>query len=312
MRSRRTTPKAVIFGDRTLNDSQTLPSDSGTQYLPLSRRPSGSVASFAWRAPSRRSALLVRQPTHDRRKLHRVGTARRTARKQRVSSFWAVGVRWNVMNEVHEPQDLRQLLTCLKITSGTTSNSNFALSRILNMYKYPDDAATESRGAELMSLANPDPQSGRTLSSNIGLELGFLRNRINARAPRTTATSYPGGLSCPRRDSRPTRPSQGDDGNKGFSTSNLGNTHRTRTAVQLLREQAAQPTNKLFQPLGGPQRTTTSRSWRARRRPIKIENVFHLFEKAVAHGDLRRARPTNIDRTGRENIHHQNSKRTFT
>lgn len=80
----------------------------------------------------------------------------------------------------------------LKANIGTTGNSNFALSQILNMYKYLTmyDGIT---GAELMSLANPDLKWQTTLKRNIGLELdssgtGSTWSSTTTRTPRTTTS----------------------------------------------------------------------------------------------------------------------------
>lgn len=122
---------------------------------------------------------------------YRVDGSSNFASKQRISSFWAVGVRWNVMNEKFMNRKVFDNFA-LKANIGTTGNSNFALSQILNMYKYLTmyDGIT---GAELMSLANPDLKWQTTLKRNIGLELdssgtGSTWSSTTTRTPRTTTS----------------------------------------------------------------------------------------------------------------------------
>lgn len=99
------------------------------------------------------------------------------ASKQRVSSFWAVGARWNINNEKFMDKKVFSQLA-LKANIGTTGNSNFALSQILSMYKYLGmyEGIT---GAELLSLANPNLKWQTSLQRNIGIELGILKNVVN-------------------------------------------------------------------------------------------------------------------------------------
>lgn len=197
-----------------LNDSQTYPSD-GAQY-PLSGRPTGSSSIVRMAG-----AFATVNYSFDNRYMvdgsYRVDGSSNFASKQRISSFWAVGVRWNVMNEKFMNRKVFDNFA-LKANIGTTGNSNFALSQILNMYKYLTmyDGIT---GAELMSLANPDLKWQTTLKRNIGLELGFLRNRINLEFnyySNTTDNNITRVNILPSTGFSSYTANQGDVSNKGF------------------------------------------------------------------------------------------------
>lgn len=287
-----------------LNNSQTYPSD-GAQY-PLSGRPTGS-SSIVRTA----GAFATVNYSFDNRYMldgsYRVDGSSNFASKQRVSSFWAVGVRWNLMNEKFMNRKIFDNLA-LKANIGTTGNSNFVLSQILNMYKYLTmyDGIT---GAELMSLANPDLKWQTTLKRNIGVELGFLQNRINLEFnyySNTTDNNITRVDILPSTGFSSYTANQGDVSNKGFDFNLSVTPVRTKEWQLNLFVNGQHNRNKLtnlsealkdYNKQIMEQQTTTDKT--------KIENVF-LFEEgksltAIYAVPVGRHRP----RHGSGDIHHQ-------
>lgn len=294
-----------------LNDSQTFPSD-GAQY-PLSGRPTGS-SSIVRTA----GAFATVNYSFDNRYMvdgsYRVDGSSNFASKQRVSSFWAVGVRWNLMNEKFMNRKLFDNLA-LKANIGTTGNSNFVLSQILNMYKYLTmyDGIT---GAELMSLANPDLKWQTTLKRNIGLELGFLQNRINLEFnyySNTTDNNITRVDILPSTGFSSYTANQGDVSNKGFDFSLSVTPVRTKEWQLNLFVNGQHNRNKLtnlsealkdYNKQIMEQQTTTDKT--------KIENVF-LFEEGKSLTAIYAVPSAGIDPgTGQEIFITKDGKRTFT
>lgn len=294
-----------------LNDSQTYPSD-GAQY-PLSGRPTGSSSIVRMAG-----AFATVNYSFDNRYMvdgsYRVDGSSNFASKQRISSFWAVGVRWNVMNEKFMNRKVFDNFA-LKANIGTTGNSNFALSQILNMYKYLTmyDGIT---GAELMSLANPDLKWQTTLKRNIGLELGFLRNRINLEFnyySNTTDNNITRVNILPSTGFSSYTANQGDVSNKGFDfnlsvtpvrTKNwqfnvFVNGQHNRNKLTNLSEALKDYNKQIME-----EQTTTDKT--------KIENVF-LFEEGKSLTAIYAVRSAGIDPgTGQEIFITKDGKRTFT
>lgn len=294
-----------------LNDSQTYPSD-GAQY-PLSGRPTGSSSIVRMAG-----AFATVNYSFDNRYMvdgsYRVDGSSNFASKQRISSFWAVGVRWNVMNEKFMNRKVFDNFA-LKANIGTTGNSNFALSQILNMYKYLTmyDGIT---GAELMSLANPDLKWQTTLKRNIGLELGFLQNRINLEFnyySNTTDNNITRVNILPSTGFSSYTANQGDVSNKGFDfnlsvtpvrTKNwqfnvFVNGQHNRNKLTNLSEALKDYNKQIME-----EQTTTDKT--------KIENVF-LFEEGKSLTAIYAVRSAGIDPgTGQEIFITKDGKRTFT
>lgn len=294
-----------------LNDSQTYPSD-GAQY-PLSGRPTGSSSIVRMAG-----AFATVNYSFDNRYMvdgsYRVDGSSNFASKQRISSFWAVGVRWNVKNEKFMNRKVFDNFA-LKANIGTTGNSNFALSQILNMYKYLTmyDGIT---GAELMSLANPDLKWQTTLKRNIGLELGFLRNRINLEFnyySNTTDNNITRVNILPSTGFSSYTANQGDVSNKGFDfnlsvtpvrTKNwqfnvFVNGQHNRNKLTNLSEALKDYNKQIME-----EQTTTDKT--------KIENVF-LFEEGKSLTAIYAVQSAGIDPgTGQEIFITKDGKRTFT
>ena len=294
-----------------LNDSQTFPSD-GAQY-PLSGRPTGS-SSIVRTA----GAFATVNYSFDNRYMldgsYRVDGSSNFASKQRVSSFWAVGVRWNLMNEKFMNLKIFDNLA-IKANIGTTGNSNFALSQILNMYKYLTmyDGIT---GAELMSLANPDLKWQTTLKRNIGIELGLLKNLVNLEFnyySNTTDNNITKVDILPSTGFSSYTANQGDVTNKGFDFNLSVTPVRTKEWQLNLFVNGQHNRNKLtnlsealkdYNKQIMEQQTTTDKT--------KIENVF-LFEEGKSLTAIYAVPSAGIDPgTGQEIFITKDGKRTFT
>ncbi len=294
-----------------LNDFQTFPSD-GAQY-PLSGRPSG--ASSIVRTVG---AFATVNYSYDNRYMidgsYRVDGSSNFASKQRVSSFWAVGVRWNIMNEKFMNRKLFDNLA-LKANIGTTGNSNFVLSQILNMYKYLSmyDGIT---GAELMSLANPNLKWQTTLKRNIGLELGFLNNRINMEFNyywNTTDNNITRVEILPSTGFSSYTANQGDVTNKGIDFTLSVTPIRTKNWQLNLFVNGQHNRNKLtnlsealkdYNKQIMEEQTSTTQT--------KIDNVF-LFEEGKSLTAIYAVPSAGIDPgTGQEIFITKDGKRTFT
>lgn len=294
-----------------LNDSQTFPSD-GAQY-PVSGRPGGSSSIVRMAG-----AFATVNYSFDNRYMldgsYRVDGSSNFASKQRVSSFWAVGVRWNVMNEKFMDSKLFDNLA-LKANIGTTGNSNFVLSQILNMYRYLTmyDGIT---GAELMSLANPNLKWQTTLKRNIGIELGFLKNVVNLEFNyywNTTDNNITLVNILPSTGFSTYTANQGDVTNKGFDFNLSVTPVRTKVWQLNLFVNGQHNRNKLtnlsealkdYNKQIMEQQTTTDKT--------KIENVF-LFEEGRSLSAIYAVPSAGIDPgTGQEIFITKDGKRTFT
>lgn len=294
-----------------LNDAQTFPSDAA-QY-PLSGGPGG--ASSIVRTAGTFATLNY---SFDNRYMldgsYRVDGSSNFASKQRVSSFWAVGVRWNLMNERFMNRNVFNNLA-LKANIGTTGNSNFVLSQILNMYRYLSmyDGIT---GAELMSLANPNLKWQTNLKRNVGVELGFLDNRINLEFNyyrNTTDNNITQVEILPSTGFSSYTANQGDVSNRGFDFSLSVTPVRTRSWQLNLFVNGQHNRNRL---------TNLSEALKDYNKQVmeqqnasggtKIDNVF-LFEEGRSLTSIYAVPSAGIDPgTGQEIFITRDGKRTFT
>lgn len=295
-----------------LNDSQIYPSD-GAQY-PLSGGPGGAssivrtVGTFATVNYSFDNRYMVDGS-------FRVDGSSNFASKQRVSSFWAVGARWNIANEKFIDQKFFDNIA-LKANIGTTGNSNFVLSQILNMYKYLTmyDGIT---GAELMSLANPNLKWQTTLKRNIGLELAFWDNRVNLEFnyySNTTDNNITQVDILPSTGFSSYTANQGDVSNKGYDFKVSVTPLRTKNWQLNLFVNGQHNRNKLTN-LSAALKDYNKRIMEAQledKSATKIENVF-LFEEGKSLTSIYAVPSAGIDPgTGQEIFITRDGKRTFT
>ena len=294
-----------------LNDSQTFPSD-GAQY-PLTGGPGGAssivrtVGTFGTVNYSFDNRYMVDAS-------YRVDGSSNFASKQRVSSFWAVGVRWNLANEKFMNQDIFDNIA-LKANIGTTGNSNFVLSQILNMYKYLSmyDGIT---GAELMSLANPNLKWQTTLKRNIGLELAFLKNRVNLEFnyySNTTDNNITNVSILPSTGFATYTANQGDVSNKGFDFNLSVTPLRTKVWQLNVFVNGQHNRNKLTNLSEALQEYNKQiMESQVNAKGTKIDNVF-LFEEGKSLSAIYAVPSAGIDPgTGQEVFITKDGKRTFT
>ncbi len=157
-----------------VNDIFDYPSDA-VQY-PTNGRPSG----YSTIVRSLGTFLTANYSYDDRYMVdasYRLDASSNFASKKRVSDFWAVGLRWNLSSERFMSRNFFDNIA-IKANMGTTGNSNFALSQIMNMYLYSGnyDGITS---AELQSLANENLKWQTTLKRNVGVELAMWDRRVN-------------------------------------------------------------------------------------------------------------------------------------
>lgn len=100
----------------------------------------------------------------------------------RWGTFWSFGAGWNVHNErFMEDVDWLQAFK-LRGSLGYTGSQDFAPYQSKATFQYYTDKYYNGQGgAYLMAMANPDLKWQRKLDQNIGLDLGFLENRLSAR-----------------------------------------------------------------------------------------------------------------------------------
>ena len=162
--------KAIGF----INDLFNSASDA-VQY-PTNGRPSG----FSTIVRSAGTFATVNYSYDDRYMLdasYRLDGSSNFASKKRVSDFWAVGLRWNLSSENFISRKFFENIA-FKANMGTTGNSNFALSQIMNMYLYNGSYDGVTAG-ELQSLANENLKWQTTLKRNIGVELSLWERKLN-------------------------------------------------------------------------------------------------------------------------------------
>lgn len=294
-----------------LNDQLSYPSSSA-QY-PLSGGPEGS--SSIVRTVGTFGTLNY---SFDNRYMfdvsYRLDGSSNFASKKRVSDFWAVGVRWNLSNEQFLKKQTLFSNIALKANIGTTGNSNFALSQIMNMYKYLNmyDGIT---GAELMSLANPNLKWQTTLKRNVGLELGLWKDRINLEFNyymNTTKDNITQASILPSTGFSTYTANQGDVENKGFEFSLSVTPVRTKEWQLNLFVNGQHNRNKLTNLSAAlKEYNKTIMDSQTGTKGTKIENVF-LFEEGKSLTSIYAVPSDGIDPgTGQEIFVARSGEQTF-
>lgn len=99
----------------------------------------------------------------------------------RFAPFYAGGLAWNIGNEKFFKQNNIIQSAKLNASIGITGNQNFSSDMAQQTYQY--NLMNNYRlmlGANTLSYANPNLKWQQTLKSNIGLQLGLLKGRLNA------------------------------------------------------------------------------------------------------------------------------------
>lgn len=99
----------------------------------------------------------------------------------RFAPFYAGGLAWNITNEnFFKKNDIIQSAK-LNASIGTTGNQNFSSDMAQQIYQY--NLLNNYRlqlGAVTSNFANPDLKWQQTLKTNVGLQLGLLKGKLNA------------------------------------------------------------------------------------------------------------------------------------
>lgn len=98
----------------------------------------------------------------------------------RFAPFYAGGVAWNITNEeFFKPNDIIQTAK-LNASIGITGNQNFSsdMAQQIYQYNYLNNYRLMT-GTSTVSFANPDLKWQQTLKTNIGLNLGMFKGRLN-------------------------------------------------------------------------------------------------------------------------------------
>ncbi|QQT31909.1 SusC/RagA family TonB-linked outer membrane protein [Sphingobacterium multivorum] len=101
----------------------------------------------------------------------------------RFAPFYAGGVAWNIGNEKFFKANPIVQSAKLNATLGITGNQNFSSDMAQQIYQY--NLMNNYRlmmGASTINYANPNLKWQQTLKSNIGLQLGLFKGKLNANA----------------------------------------------------------------------------------------------------------------------------------
>lgn len=95
--------------------------------------------------------------------------------------FPAIGLSWNIMNEkfVGDFFNVLKLRGSYGIIGNQAINPYQSLSTLTSNFLYAQNGSALSQAIELWGLANPDLKWEKTAQYNVGLDGGFLKNRID-------------------------------------------------------------------------------------------------------------------------------------
>lgn len=97
----------------------------------------------------------------------------------RFAPFWSTGIGWNVHNEKWFKNHKILNTLRLRLSYGLMGSQNFTSESAYTTYKYrPGNRYFNWTAAELMGLGNSDLTWQKTKQFNLGIEFGFLQNRI--------------------------------------------------------------------------------------------------------------------------------------
>lgn len=96
----------------------------------------------------------------------------------KYGTFYALGASWRVIDE--EFMKSQNLFSNLKLRAsyGTTGNANFDNYKWMALYKY-DVGYNGAPGGYLDNIGNPDLTWEKSTNTNIGLDMGFLKDRLS-------------------------------------------------------------------------------------------------------------------------------------
>lgn len=95
------------------------------------------------------------------------------------SSFWSVGVGWNIHNEF-DLSDKGINTLKLRTNMGSTGNQNFGSMVTTSVYNFNSKTNLFGQGIGLESMANENLDWQKTVQANVGLDLGVLDDKLSA------------------------------------------------------------------------------------------------------------------------------------
>jgi TonB-linked SusC/RagA family outer membrane protein len=100
---------------------------------------------------------------------------------KRFGTFWSAGASWNMHKENFFSKSTSVNLMRLRASVGTTGDNKFQPYMGISTYNYYTDQNYRGQiGTTLAGYGNEDLQWQQTFKRNIGIDLGFFKNRITA------------------------------------------------------------------------------------------------------------------------------------
>lgn len=110
---------------------------------------------------------------------YRVDGSSKYGSEKRFAPFWSTGIGWNMHNEKWLRGNNIVNTLRLRASYGVTGSQNFTTENVYTSYKYVSGSRYLNwTAASLMGLGNPNLTWQKTKETNLGLELGLLRNRV--------------------------------------------------------------------------------------------------------------------------------------
>ena len=112
---------------------------------------------------------------------YRIDGSSQFGHDDRFAPFWSLGVGWNLHNEkLIEKLSFISLLR-LRLSTGESGSMQFAPYQANKMYQFTNDSRYLFwTSAGMMGLGNPELSWQTTKQHNLGFEMAFLNNRLNA------------------------------------------------------------------------------------------------------------------------------------
>ena len=101
---------------------------------------------------------------------------------KKYSSFWSVGIGWNLHNEpMFKGKSWINTLR-LKANTGLTGNQNFSQVVSVSVYDYTSSLNSFGQGVDLVTLGNPDLEWQTTRQTNVGVDFALFKNKLSGYA----------------------------------------------------------------------------------------------------------------------------------
>ncbi len=110
---------------------------------------------------------------------YRVDGSSKYGSEKRFAPFWSTGIGWNMHNEKWLRGNNIVNTLRLRASYGVTGSQNFTTENVYTSYQYiPGSRYMNWTAASLMGLGNPNLTWQKTKETNLGFEVGLLRNRV--------------------------------------------------------------------------------------------------------------------------------------